>query len=255
MLLGRVKYKDDYSNVLVNLADGYVQFIEGNFYEPNFKVNVKHVEIDNVQFLPPVTPTKIIALGYNYKDLVGEKDCYDEPVVFLKPTSSIIGNNDHIKIPANSKVWTEVELAIIVRKKACCICINEADNHILGYTVANDVTTTNILNRDHHLARSKGWDTFCPVGNFVITDVDTKDLKMTNHINGVLMQNSTTKNRIMNDKEIVSFVSKIMTLFPGDIILTGTPAKAEDSVITDGDIVKVAIEGIGSVVNYVVNKK
>jgi 2-keto-4-pentenoate hydratase/2-oxohepta-3-ene-1,7-dioic acid hydratase in catechol pathway len=208
----------------------------------------------DLKHAPPSNPTKIVALGYNYKDLIGPKESYDEPVLFLKPKSSIITNNDKIIIQDNTKVWTEVELAIIISKTAKNIEIDNARDYILGYTVANDVTTTNIHNRDHHLARSKGLDTFCPILSEIRLDIDTSSLRLQNIINGIQMQSSNTKNRILNDFEIVSFISKIMTLEPGDWILTGTPANAENSIIKDGDICEVSIDEIGLLSNPIIKK-
>lgn len=209
-------------------------------------------DMNSIKLLSPVMPTKIIALGYNYKDLVGEKPEYDEPIIFLKPPSAIIGHNDHITISKSmKKVWTEVELCIVIGKTAVDVSRVTAKEYIFGYTIGNDVTTSNILDRDHHLARSKGWDTFCPVGPWIETDIETDNLKMTNKINGKIFQESSTKNRIYNDKIIVSHLSKIMTLNPGDLIMTGTPNNAENTVVTDGDEVCIYIEGIGELSNKV----
>jgi 2-keto-4-pentenoate hydratase/2-oxohepta-3-ene-1,7-dioic acid hydratase in catechol pathway len=218
----------------------------------NDEENGRTHDIDSVKLLPPVTPTKIVGLGYNYKDLVGEKAKYDEPIIFLKPTSALIGHNDSITIHKSmTKVWAEVELCIVIGKTAKNVSRSIADDYIMGYTIGNDVTTTNILNRDHHLARSKGWDTFCPIGPWIETDVNTNNLKLTNRINGTVFQESNTNMRIFDDKTIVSHLSKIMTLNPGDIIMTGTPQNAENSILNDGDEVKVCIENIGELSNKI----
>lgn len=207
--------------------------------------------LDDVRLLAPVSPGKIIALGYNYKDLVGEREAYDEPVIFLKPPSAVIGPEEAIVLREDRKVWTEVELAIVIGKTCRDVSPQEAAEFILGHTVANDITMSNCLGRDHHLARSKGWDTFCPLGPAIVTGVDTASLKMSNSINGELMQNSSTDRRILDDGEVVSFISRFCTLEPGDVILTGTPANAENSVIRDGDSVTVSIEGLGTLTNPV----
>ena len=221
-----------------------------------FKETSRKYDINSVRLLPPVTPTKIIGLGYNYKDLVGDKDKYDEPVIFLKPSSALIGHNDPIIIDKSmKKVWTEVELCIVIGKTANNVARDIADEFIFGFTIGNDVTTSNILNRDHHLARSKGWDTFCPIGPWIDTEINTESLKLTNTINGKVFQESNTNMRIYDDKKIVSHLSKMMTLHPGDIIMTGTPKNAENSVISDGDEVKICIENIGELSNKVNSKK
>lgn len=228
------------------------QIIEGDIYnEDRIRLTNNFIQKDEVMVLSPYKPSKIVALGYNYKDLVGEKPYYDEPVIFLKPSTSIIGNEEDILIPENNIVWSEVELAIIIKKKAKNVKSSEANDYILGYAVANDVTMKNILNRDHHLARSKSLDTFCPISNFITTDVKTDDLILTNKINDQVYQHSSTKNRILNDCQIIELISSFMTLLPGDIILTGTPANAENSIIKNNDVINMEIENIGSLTNKV----
>ena len=228
--------------------------LEGSYFS-TFEETGRKYDIDSVRLLPPVTPTKIIGLAYNYKDLVGYKEKYDEPIIFLKPPSALIGPNDSITIEQSmKKVWTEVELCIVIGKTANNVALDVANEFIFGFTIGNDVTTSNILNRDHHLARSKGWDTFCPIGPWIDTEINTESLKLTNTINGEIFQDSNTNMRIYDDKTIISHLSKIMTLFPGDIIMTGTPKNAENSVISDGDEVKICIENIGELSNKVNSK-
>tara|TARA_B100000315_G_C14506543_1_gene554887 strand:+ start:570 stop:1337 length:768 start_codon:yes stop_codon:yes gene_type:complete len=208
-------------------------------------------ELDLITVLTPVVPKKIIGLGYNYKDLVGKRVNYDEPVIFLKSPESVIGNGDCILIKEHNKVWSEVELCIVIGKVCDNISINDACSNIFGYTIGNDVTMENIHDRDHHLARSKAWDTFCPLGPHIETDLNTDDLSLENSINGVTFQKGNTRNRIWSDFEIVSHVSKIIKLLPGDIIMTGTPKNAEKSVIRHGDKIVISIEGIGILNNSV----
>jgi len=152
-------------------------------------------------------------------------------------------------------MWHEVELAIVIRTQGKNIPIKEAGNYILGYTCGNDITCENILSRDWHLARSKGLDTFCPLGPFLVKNVSTDNLRLRSYINESITQESYTSDRIMNDMEIVSLISKYVTLFPGDVILTGTPAGATDAIISPGDTIKVEIENIGSLINYVRRNK
>ncbi len=212
----------------------------------------RRYNINSVRLLPPTIPSKIVALGYNYKDLVGDRDQYDEPVIFLKPPSAVIGHGDIIEIISSmDKIWTEVELCIVIGKTAKNVSEDKASEYIFGFTIGNDVTTSNILSRDHHLARSKAWDTFCPLGPWIETELKTDDLKLTNKINGDIFQESSTRMRIYNDNKIVSHLSKIMTLLPGDIIMTGTPNNAENSTVNDGDIVMLNIEGLGTLTNKV----
>ena len=233
------------------VVDGAIKNITGSIFDAKPETGDDEIPPDAVELLAPVRPGKIIALGYNYKDLVGERDAYDEPVIFFKPPSAVTGPGGEIVIREDNKVWTEVELAIIIRKKCRNVTVSQAPDHILGYTVANDVTMSNCLGRDHHLARSKGWDTFCPLGPSIVSGLDTSALPMTNTINGKVMQQSATDKRILGDAEVVSFLSRFFTLFPGDVILTGTPANAESSIIAGGEIVDVSIEGIGTLSNTV----
>jgi len=241
---------DDKENYGI-LLEGKVQIIEGSIFSENPVITDIRYDIDQIKILPPVKPSTIIALGYNYKDLVGEKSTFQEPVIFLKPSSSIIGPNDTIHIFKNIKTWAEVELAIIIGRKCKNIPANEARQYIFGYTIGNDITMNNIHGRDHHLARSKASDTFCPLGPFIETSLNSKNLALTNRINGRIFQQSNTSNRILDDNEIIQLVSKYITLFPGDVILTGTPANAENSIIRDNDSVVLEIENLGQLVNHV----
>ncbi|TVP82014.1 MAG: FAA hydrolase family protein [Puniceicoccaceae bacterium] len=223
----------------------------GDALRTSAQANARALPLGEVALLAPVSPGKIIALGYNYKDLVGEREAYDEPVIFFKPPSAVIGPGEPIVLKENRKVWTEVELAIVIGTTCRNVSPRDAPDFILGHTIANDVTMSNCLGRDHHLARSKGWDTFCPLGPAIFTGLDTSSLEMSNSINGRLMQSSSTAKRILNDAEVVSFLSHVCTLEPGDVILTGTPANAENSVIRHGDRVSVSLEGLGTLTNTV----
>ena len=249
---GNTGFADENAGIAYGVVgDGTVRQITGSIFDAKPATAGEEIPLDAVELLAPLEPGKIIALGYNYKDLVGERDAYDEPVIFFKPPSAVIGPGGEIVIREDNKVWTEVELAIVIRKECRDVTVSQAPDCILGYTVANDVTTSNCLGRDHHLARSKGWDTFCPLGPAIVSGVDTSALPMTNTINGTVMQQSATDKRILGDAEVVSFLSRFFTLFPGDVILTGTPANAESSVIAGGEVVEVSIDGIGTLTNTV----
>ena len=208
-------------------------------------------QLSEVRILAPVTPKKVVGLAYNYKDLVGEKDIYDEPLIFLKSPESIIGPNESIFIHKGSVTWVEVELVIIIGKECSNVNIETASEYIYGYSIGNDVTMENIYKRDHHLARSKALDSFCPIGPFIETDLSTSNLCLENYISGQLFQQGNTKNRILNDKEAVALVSNFIKLKPGDIILTGTPANAMNSLITAGDLIDLQITNLGSLSNSV----
>ena len=213
---------------------------------------MKEYDFDIFDYFKPPFKNKVIGLAFNYKSLVSEKNKDQEPLIFLKSSTSLIFNNDEIiynKI--FNKIWIEAELCIIIGKEGKNIKAQNAKDYILGYTCGNDVTAENILNRDWHLARSKGSDTFAPIGPKIINGLDTSNLRIQSFINGIKKQDSTTSDRILNDYECVELVSTFMRLIPGDIIFTGTPAGATDAIVKPGDKVTIEIERIGKITNSI----
>ena len=196
-------------------------------------------------------PTKIICVGLNYKKHAQElgMSLPEEPVLFLKPLTTMIGAGEVIQYPAMSQeVHYEAELAIVIGKICKNISIAEAQNYIAGYTWANDVTARDLQRKDGQWTRAKSFDTFCPVGAMVPANtVDPMNLAIRARRNGVLVQDSNTQDMIFNVYEIVAYVSQIMTLYPEDIILTGTPEGV--GPMQRGDTIAIEIEGIGSLVN------
>lgn len=232
--------------------EGIYYRLAGSVFENAPKVSPEPVAMESPQFLPPFEGQKVIGLAYNYKSLVGEKDQFDEPLVFFKAPTSVVGHQGAVRYPEFvNNVWIEAELTIVIGKMARNVPVEEADNYIAGYTCGNDMTAENILGRDWHLARAKGLDTFCPLGPYIVKDVDTNDLGIRSYINGKMTQDSRTSDRVLNDRESVALVSRYFTLFPGDIILTGTPKGATDAIVKPGDEVKIEIENIGTLINNV----
>jgi 2-keto-4-pentenoate hydratase/2-oxohepta-3-ene-1,7-dioic acid hydratase in catechol pathway len=226
--------------------------IQGSIYE-SWQLGEQVGSIKKLQLVVPCAPRNVVCLAFNYKDLVGKRDSYDEPLVFLKASSTLIDGNTAIRKPSwVSTMWVETELAIVVSKALHNASVEEASQAILGVTIANDVTAANLYGRDHHLARSKSLPTFCPVGSVLTTEINTENLRITSKINGKLTQESTTANRILNDVESLSLVSKYIPLLPGDMILTGTPAGAMDSMVKEGDQVMLEIEGLGKLTNQII---
>jgi 2-keto-4-pentenoate hydratase/2-oxohepta-3-ene-1,7-dioic acid hydratase in catechol pathway len=177
-------------------------------------------------------------------------DVPDEPLIFFKPISAIIGPEDAIVLPRQSdQVELEIELAIIIGKQAKEVSYDEAKSHIFGFTVGNDVTARDLQFSDTQWARSKGFDTFCPLGPWIETELDTNSLKLESRINGHSRQHSKSSDMITDVYEIVSYVSRNLTLFPGDVILTGSPAGL--ARIETGDQVECEITGIGVLHNPV----
>jgi 2-keto-4-pentenoate hydratase/2-oxohepta-3-ene-1,7-dioic acid hydratase in catechol pathway len=238
---------------------GWYQEIEGKYYRLTGEIfdNVPGLNPDPVifkkpRFLPPFEGQKVVGLAYNYKGLVGETDNYDEPLVFFKAVTSLVGHEGSVIYPEFAeKVWQEVELAIVIKSRCKNVSVEDADEYILGYTCGNDITAENILGRDWHLARAKGLDTFCPLGPYLIKNIDTSELRISSYINGKMTQDSRTSDRVLNDRESVTLVSKYFTLFPGDIILTGTPKGATEAIVKPGDEVRIEIQNIGTLINKV----
>lgn len=210
------------------------------------------VPLPQAQLLAPAIPTKIVCAGINYRAHAEEMghDLPAEPVIFLKPPTAVIGQGAEIRIPSGfDSVDYEAELAIVVGRRTHAITPDEAPAHILGYTCANDVTNRVLQKRDGQWTRAKGFDTFCPLGPWVETDVDPTDLLIESYVNGERRQSSRTSDMIFSPYELLSFVSNVMTLLPGDVVLTGTPSGV--GPVHAGDVVEVRIEGVGSLVNHV----
>ncbi|MDI6799551.1 MAG: fumarylacetoacetate hydrolase family protein [Actinomycetota bacterium] len=209
--------------------------------------------IGDVMLLPPTLPSKVVAVGLNYIDHAKElnMEAADEPVIFIKPATSVIGPGEDIIYPKMSgEVDYEAELAIVIKDKIKDVSQDEAPLHILGFTCANDVTARDLQRKDGQWTRAKSFDTFCPLGPHIETELDVSDLKIELLLNGEIKQSSSTKNMIFDPYFLVSFVSQIMTLYPGDLIITGTPPGV--GPMNKGDTVEVKIEGIGSLRNRLV---
>jgi 2-keto-4-pentenoate hydratase/2-oxohepta-3-ene-1,7-dioic acid hydratase in catechol pathway len=206
----------------------------------------------DVKLLAPVVPSKIVCIGKNYAAHAAEigEEVPDEPLIFLKPSTSIVGPGEAIVLPWQSEhVDLECELTIVIGKITKNIEQEDVDAHIWGYTIANDVTARDLQFEDGQWARSKGFDTFCPLGPWIETDFDVESATLESRINGEVIQHADTTDMVFNIREIVSHVSKNMTLLPGDIILTGSPAGI--TPIKNGDIIECEIEGIGTLINPV----
>jgi 2-keto-4-pentenoate hydratase/2-oxohepta-3-ene-1,7-dioic acid hydratase in catechol pathway len=211
--------------------------------------------VADVRLLAPILASKVICIGKNYAAHVAEMGVAapPDPVMFLKPNTAIIGPKIPIQLPPNaSTVHYEGELAAVISRPCKDVPAARSAENILGYTVANDVSARDQQQADGQWTRAKGHDTFCPVGPWIVTDVDPTDLELRTEVNGAVKQQSRTSLMIHDIGAIVEWVSAVMTLLPGDLILAGTP----DGVgpIEHGDIVAVTVEGIGTLVNPVVRK-
>ena len=217
----------------------------------DFRLGTSPVPIGDVHILPPVLPSKIIGIGRNYRDHAQELNnpLPEEPLVFLKPPTALIGTLDAVVMPpASARVDYEGEVGVVIRKRTRPLRDDDpVDDVILGYTCFNDVTARDLQAKDVQFTRAKGFDTFAAVGPCVATGLDPASLRLKTFLNGKLVQSGTTASLIFPIPHLVRFLSRIMTLNPGDIIATGTPAGV--GPVSPGDRVDVQIEGIGVLSN------
>ena len=212
------------------------------------------VALDSVKLLTPVIPrSKVVCVGKNYADHAKEMDSAvpEQPVIFIKPNTSVIGPDDAIVWPSMSKkVDHEAELAIVIGKICKDVPKERVQDVIFGYTIGNDVTARDLQKVDGQWSRAKGFDTFCPLGPWIETDLDPSDLAISAEVDGELRQNDRTSSMIFDIPTIIQFITQVYTLLPGDVILTGTPAGV--GVIPVGSTVSVTIEKIGTLSNRAV---
>ena len=209
------------------------------------------------RILAPVTPSKIVCVGLNYKDHAAEqnKPLPPEPLIFIKPSTSVIGPGDSIVLPAGAgRVDHEAEAAIVIGRRATRVKAADAHRHILGLTCVNDVTARDLQNKGAGYTRAKGFDTFAPIGPCIVQGLDytrAEGLRVEGVVNGTVRQNSSTKELIFTIPTVVEFISNIMTLLPGDVIATGTPSGI--GPLNAGDTVTIRVEGIGELTNPVIS--
>jgi 2-keto-4-pentenoate hydratase/2-oxohepta-3-ene-1,7-dioic acid hydratase in catechol pathway len=218
-----------------------------------FKKARKRYPLRQTVLLSPVVPSKIVAVGLNYRDHAEEMNLPipPEPIIFLKPLSSLCGPDDPIVSPPQAgRVDYEAELAIVIKKRCRHVPAERAREYILGYTCLNDVTARDLAVGDGQATRSKGFDSFCPIGPCIATDIDPNGVRIESYLNGERKQSSNTKNLVVPVEDIVARVSAVMTLLPGDVIGTGTPAGA--GPMQAGDKVEIRIDGIGTLRNPVI---
>jgi len=210
------------------------------------------LELSEVRLLAPVLPGKIIAIGRNYAAHAHDQgvEVPDNPLIFLKPPSAVIGPGEAIDLPPQSnQVEHEAELAAVVGRTGSWIPQEEALDYILGYTIGNDVTARDLQRRDGQWTRGKGFDTFCPLGPWIETEFDIADALITCRVNEEMRQMASTRDMVFTLPQLIAYISSVMTLEPGDVILTGTPAG--NAPLAAGDIVEIGIEGIGNLRNPV----
>ena len=227
--------------------------LKGDPLYAGFELAGRKIPLDDVRLLAPVIPrSKVVCVGLNYRDHAAELggDLPDEPLIFLKPNTSVIGPGEPILYPSQSTdVHYEGELAVVIGRICREVSAEDAPKVIFGYTVANDVTARDLQAKDGQWARAKGFDTFCPIGPWIETDLDPSNLQVSTALNDESKQDGNTSDMVFSVPDIVAYVSSFMTLLPGDLILTGTPAGVGPMSV--GDTVSVTVEGIGTLTNRV----
>jgi len=231
------------------LLEDQVGPVEGDPYG-EFRRLEANQPLESVKLLAPVQPGKIVCIGRNYAAHAKEHNAAvpEVPLIFLKPPSAVIGPEDKIILPPQSEqVEHEAELVVVIGKQGRWIATGDALDYVLGYTIGNDVTARDLQFSDGQWTRSKGFDTFCPLGPWVETEFDPADAVITCHVNGEMRQMGSTHDMTFNVRQLIAYISSVMTLEPGDIIMTGTPAGV--GPLVPGDVVEVSIEGLGTLRN------
>jgi 2-keto-4-pentenoate hydratase/2-oxohepta-3-ene-1,7-dioic acid hydratase in catechol pathway len=234
------------------LYEDAVMSIEGSPFE-DIRETHQHFRLADLELLAPCRPSKIVALGVNYHSHSDEMNHPppDEPLIFIKPSTAVIGPEASIIYPPSStRVDYECELGVVIKAEARNVTKEKARDYILGYTCVNDVTARDLQAKDKQWTRAKSFDTFCPLGPCIETELSPYDLALETRLNGVVKQQTRTSQLIFPVYELVSFISHVMTLLPGDVIATGTPGGI--GPMQPGDTVEVNIEGIGTLRNYVI---
>ena len=249
-----LRFQDGKETKFGILDGNLVEEVKGSPFS-QFQKTGRTRELKDLRLVPPCAPNKVIALGLNYRDHAEESKMPipDEPCLFMKPATAVIGPEDEIVYPAMTKRMDyEAELAIVIKDRIKDLEPEEVPSHVLGYTCLNDVTARDLQKKDGQWTRAKSFDTFCPIGPCIVDGIDPDNLKIELYLNGERRQCSSTSQLIFKTKQVVSFVSRIMTLLPQDVITTGTPSGI--APMLPGDVVEVRIENIGILRNKVVTK-
>jgi len=250
--IARFEYRGNIGYGLVDPGKGEIRDLEGPPFE-GIRETGSVRPLTDVRLLAPVVPSKIVAIGLIYKDHARElrMTIPEEPQIFLKAPSALNDPGGDVVYPSVSRrVDYEAELAVIIGKKAKNVSVEDARSVILGYTCINDVTARDLQAKDVQYARSKGFDTFAPLGPWVETDLDPSALSIRSLVNGQVKQDSNTREISTSVVALVAYISRFMTLYPGDVVATGTPPGV--GPVQVGDVMTIEIEGIGSLTNRVV---
>ncbi|MGM0578186.1 MAG: fumarylacetoacetate hydrolase family protein [Myxococcota bacterium] len=236
------------------VVDDGLQPLEGSLFEPGLGDAGAVLPWHLVRFDPPVRPSKIVCIGKNYRAHADEMggQVPEQPLIFLKAPSALIGHEGRIVYPTGQTdlVHHEGELAVVIGRRTRRVSPEEAPRHVLGYTILNDVTARDLQRKDVQFARAKGFDTFAPMGPWLDTDFEPGEQRLTTTVNGEVRQDAPLSDMVFPPHALVSYVSRGMTLEPGDVIATGTPSGV--GPLVPGDTVEVTLEGLGTLRNTVV---
>ena len=251
MRLLRFRYGDRIATGAVDEGSDDVTVLRGTFFEDPLPTG-ESVPLDDVHLLAPVLPSKLVCVGKNYADHAAEfgMEVPAEPLLFLKPSTAVIGPNDPIRLLSISKrVDYEGELAVVIGRLAKDVRAEDAYQVILGYTCANDVTLRDLQKTDGQWARAKGFDGSAPLGPWIETTLDPNDAEVRTRVNGEQRQEGSTTQMAFGVATLIEYITSFMTLLPGDVVLTGTPEGV--GPLADGDVVEVEVDGVGVLRNEV----
>jgi 2-keto-4-pentenoate hydratase/2-oxohepta-3-ene-1,7-dioic acid hydratase in catechol pathway len=251
MRLVRFRHGDRIATGAIQSGSDTIQVIAGTFFQDPLPTG-DEVPIDDVMLLAPVLPSKLVCVGKNYAAHAAEfgMEVPEEPLLFLKPSTAVIGPGDAIRLlPINRRTDYEGELAVVMGRLARNVRAEDASRFILGFTCANDVTLRDLQRPDDQWARAKGFDGSCPLGPWIETSVDPTDAIVETRLNGDVVQHASTSDMIFGVAELIEYVTTFMTMLPGDVLLTGTPEGV--GRIQAGDTVEVEVDGLGTLRNEV----
>jgi 2-keto-4-pentenoate hydratase/2-oxohepta-3-ene-1,7-dioic acid hydratase in catechol pathway len=251
MRLVRFRYGDRIATGAIDDDTQGVRVLQGTFFEDPLPTG-EVVPLDDVRLLAPVLPSKIVCVGKNYAAHAAEfgMEVPQEPLLFLKPSTAVIGPGDPIRLlPISRRVDYEGEMAVVIGRLARGVKSEDAYRYILGYTCANDVTLRDLQHTEDQWARAKGFDGSCPLGPWIQTELDSNDVRVETRLNGEIRQGGQTSDMVFGVATLIEYITEFMTLLPGDVLLTGTPEGVGQ--LAAGDVVEVEVEGVGSLSNPV----
>jgi 2-keto-4-pentenoate hydratase/2-oxohepta-3-ene-1,7-dioic acid hydratase in catechol pathway len=251
MRLVRFRFGDRIATGAIDEGSQDIRILQGTFFEDPIPTG-EQVPLDDVRLLAPVLPSKLVCVGKNYAAHAAEfgMEVPEEPLLFLKPSTAVIGPGDPIQLlPISTRVDYEGELAVVIGRLARGVRAEDAYRYILGYTCANDLTLRDLQHTNDQWARAKGFDGSCPLGPWVETVLDPNDIRIETRLNGEIRQAAQTSDMVFGVAELIEYITEFMTLLPGDVLLTGTPEGV--GRLTKGDVVEVEVDGIGTLLNPV----